>query len=391
MIFQKQNERRETVKRRIKNTVVALLTGILLICTICACSINETIENIEYIELGIPTAIRYPEGIRARCPWDMAVQNGNLYIGSGDYDANAGPVDMWCYHIEKGIFSNTGTLPEEEIGRFCRIGGKLIAPGIDATEDWLYGNYYTLEGEVWQKTRNIPGGLHNFDMVEYKGKIFCGLGVASGEYPIACSSDGGRTFAPVAMYRDGIPLDTSGSQNVRVYDLFLLRDSLYAAFMYGDTEITYDLYRYDDGKFVYDNQWYQKIHQIQYTNTIIGDKAELNGKMFFTTGYLYATSDMTNFSRLVFPEEQIVYDLEIYENSLYVLCGKKQENGQYRVSVWKNAGEEDANFFELFNFLYDVPPLSIACHDGIFYIGMGDSTSTHSKNGMILSIKYLSR
>ena len=190
------------------------------------------------------------------------------------------------------------------------------------------------------------------------------------------------------MFRDGVALDTSGSQHVRVYDLFVLNDNLYATFMYGDTDITYDLYRYENGTFVYDNQWYQKIHQIKYTNNIIGGKTQFNGYMFFTTGYLYATADMASFTRISFPNSQVVYDICVYNDMLYALCGEQKEDGKYIVSVWKNEGGDVTAFSELFNFTYEIPPLSMACHDGKFYIGMGNTTSNHDKNGMIIHINY---
>ena len=367
---------------------ICILLSIMFFVNISGCSVQSPANDITYVELGIPTASRYSEGIRARCPWDMIVWNEKLYVGSGDYDSNSGPVDIWRYDTTKGVWENSGTVPDEEISRFCVIGDVLVAPGIDPTEDWTYGNYYKQNGEEWVKVRNISGGMHNFDMVEYNGSIFCGLGVASGEYPVVCSADGGKKFVPIKMYKDGVLLNTSDSQKVRVYDLFVFNDALYATFMYGDNDITYDLYRYENGVFVYDNQWYQKIHQVKYTNNIISSKAEFNGKMFFTTGYLYATADMANFTLVKFPNSQTVYDISIFHDVLYVLCGEPKEDGKYIVSVWKNETGGDTDFCELFNFTYDIPPLSMACYEKGFYLGMGDYNGTHEKNGMILSIDF---
>jgi len=368
--------------------IFGILILIIILITVLGCSAQAPIDDITYVELGIPTSSRYSQGIRARCPWDMVVWNDCLYVGSGDYDSNAGPVDIWCYDREEDAWGNTGTVPEEEISRFCIIGNTLVIPGVDPTEDWTYGNYYKFEGDEWIKVRSISGGMHNFDIVEYNGRIFCGLGVAAGEYPIVCSTDNGETFTPIKMYKDGALVDTSGSQNVRVYDLFVFNNNLYATFMYGDTEITYDLYRYENDTFVYDNQWYQKIHQVKHTNNIISGKTEFKGNMFFTTGHLYATSDMANFTRIKFTNSQIVYDLSVYNEKLYALCGEQKENGKYVVSVWVNNTGEATDFCELFNFTYDIPPLSIACHDEGFCFGMGDYNSVHKKNGMILSVDY---
>lgn len=367
---------------------LVIILCIFAIANLASCSTQQTVDSISYIELGIPTAQRYTEGVSARCPWDMAIFDDKLYIGSGDYDTNSGPVDMWCYDFDSETWSNSGTLLEEEIDRFCFIDGKLAVPGIDPQEDWSLGNYYVLDNNQWIKHRNISGGMHTFDIVEFNNMIFAGLGVSSGSYPIVCSTDGGKTFNPVPLQKNGKAIQTSGSQKVRVYDLFLFQNTLYAAFMYGDSEITYDLYRYENGVFEYDNQWYGKIHQNKFTNNIISGKAEFGDNMFFTTGYLYATEDMRNFTRITFPDSQTVYDICKGEKYLYALCGSKQDDGKYKISVYRNDGKSITNFHELFNFVYEVPPLSISCQDESFFIGMGNTNSTHDKNGMILFIEY---
>ena len=366
----------------------AICLVIIMLCGLVSCAHSRTIESIEYTELGIPAASRYSDGNRARVPWDMIILDGKLYVGGGDYDGNAGPVDIWAYDIARGEWYVSGTVPEEEVFRFCIFNDTLIIPGIDPTEDWSYGNYYKLSNENWEKYRNIPGGMHNFDMIEYHGLIFCGLGVSSGQYPIACSDDGGKTFSTVKMYKDGAPLDTSGSQCVRVCDLFLLNDTIYAAFYYGDTELTYDLYRYENGVFVFDNHWIQKINQVKYNNCIISGKVTYKDTVFFTTGYLYATTDMANFTRITFPSSPNVFDVIVSNDKLYALCGQLLEDGSHRVSVWTYNGGEATNFTELFNFTYEVQPQSIACDGDIFYIGMGNYKQNHEKNGMVVRVDY---
>ena len=361
---------------------------LIVIANLTSCSGTKTIDSIVYTELGIPTSERYSEGVTARSPWDMATYENKLYIGSGDYDTNAGPVDMWCYDIDKKTWSNSGTVPEEEIDRFCVIDNKLVVPGIDPQEDWSLGNYYVLDDNQWVKKRNIEGGLHTFDIVEFDGILFAGLGVLKGSYPVVCSKDNGESFENVIFYKDGEKLDTTGSQNVRVYDLFVFKDKLYAVFMYGDSEITYDLYRYENGVFVYDNQWYGKVSQIEFTNNIITGKTQFKDNMYFTTGYLHTTEDRTNLTYIIFPDEQVVYDICTDEKYLYALCANKQEDGTYKVSVYRNDGQMITNFHEIFNFVYDVPPLSIVCKDNNFYIGMGDTNNIHDKNGMILFVEY---
>ncbi len=361
-----------------KKTVCALI-ALILITSLCAC--GDT-----YTELGIPLSERYPEGMRARCPWDMIVWEGKLYVGGGDYDANSGPVDIWYYDIDNGIWNNSGTVPDEEINRFTVINGSLTAPGIDPKEDWDLGNYYKLSNGEWKKHRVIPGGVHCFDMIEYGGMIFCGLGVVEGEYPIARSTDGGESFEQIKMYRGGAPIDTHGSQFIRVYDLFVFGEDLYAAYTYGDTEVTYELYRYENGVFVYDNTWSQKIHRIKYSYKNINEKIEFGGNLFFATGYLYSTSDMENFTRITFPERQTVYDIAKNGDSIYALCARALEDGTYLISVWKNKSGKPTDFIKVFHFTYEIPPVSFAVNGNSFYIGMGDFNNINDKNGMVLCI-----
>ena len=348
------------------------------------------VDNISYVELGIPSASRYNNsGDVARSLWDMIVWDGNLYVGSGDYGTNAGPAGIWYYDISKQIWRGGDILLEEEVNRFCVVEDRLIAPGIDPMEGWDAGNYYALGYQRWDTYRNIPGGVHNFDMIAYDGMIFCGLGVISGNYPIACSTDQGRTFASVTMYKNGIPLDTSNSDLIRVYDFFLCNNTLYAilSINLGD-DLAFDVYRYENGVFVYDNEWAGKVKKVDLSNVIITGKASFRKYTFFTTGYLYATTDMRNLVPILFPNNEVVVDIYVYEDSLYALCTRMNDNGEYVVSVWKNKASEAKEFVELFNFTYDAIPISLAIDESGAYIGIGNRQIPFEKNGMVLWVEY---
>ena len=374
------------MKNLVKKTVAVAL--IIFLVSLTSCAYFRASIPIEYTELGVASPSVNSEGEFAGIPWDLIVWDDKLFIGGGDYDTNAGPVDIWCYDIQKDVWINSGTVPDEEINRFVIMDDCLVSPGVDPKDDWSLGNFYYFENGSWTTVRNIPGGIHCFDIVEYNDNIFVGLGVKSGNSPVAVSSDGGGTFTSVQMKKNGVTVNTSGSNTVRVYDLFIFQDTLYAAFLYGDTEKTYDLYRYNDGVFVFDNEWNNKIHQIKYNHYIIGGKAEFNGSMYFTTGYLYTTGDMANFTRIAFPNDKTVYDIFTDKTSLYVLCGEKIKDGRYEVSVWENDGGDATNFKKLFSFIYDVAPLSMTYDNGTFFIGMGEYTSNNDKNGMILRIDF---
>ena len=56
------------------------------------------------------------------------------------------------------------------------------------------------------------------------------------------------------------------------------------------------------------------------------------------------------------------------------------------MSVWKNSSGQTLAFSEAFNFVYDIPPMSMVYDGDTFYIGMGDGNSDNNKNGMIISV-----
>lgn len=374
-----------------KKRMLCLITVTLLLLSLFSCATGPWVEP---VELGNPQAKRYEVGRVAACPWDIVLWQGKLYVGGGDYGPNDGPVDVWCYDTEAGDWSLSATLPDEEIGRFITVEDTLLAPGTDPRGEWDLGNYYVLESGEWKTVRRLPGGVHNFDIAAHDGMLFFGLGVVPGGMPVACSMDGGRTFSDVPMYKNGELLDTSGYKTVRVYDFFQQGDCLYAALICTKTEemaLTFELYRYEQGSLVYDNTWYGKLRQKRIVNNIVTAKAQLGDKLFFTTGYLYVTENMSDFVRVAFPGDATVYDLCVVDGVLYALCGREESDGKYTVSVWKNHRGGNTQFTRALCFTYDAPPLSLATDGQSFYIGMGDGKQPNDKNGMVLMIDLMGK
>ena len=345
--------------------------------------------RVQYKDLGIPSSAQYETGICARSPWDMAIWDGYLYVGAGDFDANAGPVTVWRRNLKTGEWDASEPLPEEEVDRFSVVDGKLIIPGIDPQEGWELGNYYVLQDGAWVQNRVIPDGVHTFDVVSYNGMVFAGLGVEEGKYPLAVSEDGGATFRLLEMHKDGAPFNTSNIDIVRVYNLFPFRGELYAFFLARTSKAgTIQIYRYQDGIFQYDNTWSKKIKIKSISYLPILAKPVYHEKLFFTTGNLYVTEDMDVVTELPFPNGETVYDL-VYENGkLYALCGETMEDGNVRVSVWTNERGGDENFTESFYFEYPTPPLSLAVSGGTYYVGMSNTREDNDLNGTILQIDF---
>ena len=362
---------------------ICLLISMTLLFVSCGA------KKVEYTSLGIPTDGKMMVGT-PRTPWDMIFYDGMLYVGNGCYDDDAGPITVWRYDTSNGTWGENGIVPDEEVSRFLIIGGELVAPGIDPQGDWTLGNYYVLRDNVWETIRTIPGGVHNFDMVEYDGKLFAGLGVEPGNIPIAVSSDNGKTFESAKMIKDGSEIDTSNGAFIRVYDLFLYDGSLYAMFyMTENNVLTLEMYKYADGKFEYYVDLKDKIGAMNVNNRIVAAEAEFKGKFYFTTGYLFVTDNMNDFSHYKFSDPAtVVYDIILKNDAMYILTGSAREDGTYEISVYENKTGKEKAFQKIFYFDYGASPNSFEYADGSFYIGIGSSRIAHRENGEVLKVDF---
>ena len=397
-----------------KRTVAALL-ALLLCFSLFACSQDGTgeggtngdgvtdgtqdgtqddvprlVNDIEYLYLGTPLAERYTEGERARCALDLILYGNMLYAGSGDYDLNLGPAAIPRYALDLDTWYVDATVPDEEVNRFFVIDGKLVTPGIDPQEDWELGNYYVLseDGETWDTVRTIPNGIHTFDMVEYGEGIFVGCGVSAGAHPVRVSFDGGESFAPVEMRKDGTPVDTTAHATVRSYDFFVQDGVLYATLMLTNTSTYYELYRYDSESNVFFYEADLRDTYRFYRNTFIyfDAKANFDGRLYLSTGALYDASNLTRPEIIPLGEGAQVVDLYLANGKLYALTFLPEEEG-YRIAVYAKTSAETP-FAECFNFHYSVPALSLAVDGVDFYLGMGSTRVPNAHNGDVLYVWY---
>lgn len=171
----------------------------------------------------------------ARNIWDMILFDGQLFIGCGDSTGNAGPVDVWAYSQEAGWRSEF-VVDEEQIDKFLVLNGVLTIPGDDPLESWDYGNYYQRINGMWVKTRNIPGGVHVYDIIEWENRWIAGIGInPPSNYPIAISVDHGASWSvevvPQGATAGNFDYDCSlwiTMSAFRVYEFFTIGDNLYA-------------------------------------------------------------------------------------------------------------------------------------------------------------------
>lgn len=186
---------------------------------------DASVDVTAHVEmLGSPYHSKYPSGPRiyARNIWDLCVCDGELLIGAGnssnkDPSPNAGPVPLIAYSPSDGQFRTVFTVDDEQIDIFRVLDGKVYVPGHDPKESWEQGNFYRREESgVWRKHRNIPFGIHNYDMASCGGALFAGLGTQTGA-AVSISRDSGRTWtnAPIP--------------NFRVHAFLTVKQHLYAA------------------------------------------------------------------------------------------------------------------------------------------------------------------
>ena len=359
---------------------------------------QDKVNEVEFDNLGIPLQQYYPEGIPGRTAWDVEVYNDKLFVASGDYDKNIGPVHMVHYDFSEKQWIEGGTVADEQIESFYPIHDKLMAPGSDPRQDWDFGNIYIFEDGQWITKRTIPGGIHQLDMMEYDGQIFVGLGVLPGQLPIVVSNDGCETFRDVPMYVNGELFSTSlpdeitvTSAIVRCYDFFICNNTLYA-FYYQKINSDYQMmiFRFEDNAFHFHSNLPQELSYKRTSFDIFKAKVQHQNRAYFTTGKLYVSDDMTSAEEIILEENAIVSDLRVIQNRLYAVTIQKNDEGNYTTSVWVKKLFSQDEFKKVYYFSFPSPAQSFTYYDGCFYFGMGEGILSESNetNGTVLCVHY---
>ena len=172
-------------------------------------ALQQLSEGWQARPLGNPALGRYPACWQSlpRTPWDLTLFDGRLYVGLGNTSnegpsANAGPVPVLAYSLNRQRWQQEATLPEEEISRFVRHGRQLWIPGADARGSWRWGNLYRRssgEGWWWQE-RRLPRFIHAYDLAWHQGAM-----VVAGTVPDAVPTgpEPERHGSALAVSRDG--------------------------------------------------------------------------------------------------------------------------------------------------------------------------------------------
>ena len=369
-----------------KNKFIKILSLVLALCltifSFSGCGKSKVKE------LGNPSANQFSLGEMARCPWDIKVFEGRVYVGSGDYGQNTGPIVIWAYDISSKKWIKTGTVRDNAITVFEVIGGKLTVPGTDPMDSWTYGNVYQLlDGEWKNHYKSIPNGIHNFDMLEFGGKIYAGLGVDFKNSPVVVGTAIEEKFDFVPIYKNGLPVDATsmGLWSYRAYDLFVHNQNLYALVCFTkELGSTLEVYKLNGDRLDYFADASSMLSTRQYGTNLLESKISFGSSMYFSRGVLYKSSDLQSFSVVNLPNGENVCDLLVSNGKMYLLAYTGSD-GDYQISIYQTEDEE--NFEKVLDFEYSVRPLSFDKDGKTFYIGMGDRTLKNEKTGMILAVK----
>lgn len=357
------------------------------------CSFVAFDPEAEVAELGILSYKNYGPESLANSAWDIKVWDGQVFRAAGDYDKNAGVVPILAFDIESGRWKSYGNMSDQAIHSFEEINGTLYAPGIDPVGSWELGNFYYLKDGKWKTMRNLPNGIHNFDMIEFDSKIFAGVGTEDTDDTVAVSTDGGVSWTYVPLYKDGKRFDTSDYKWTRTYEFARYNGQLYAlvSFQMGIGS-SYMLFRYEDGKMVW---------VTDQVNTLLGGisvgrkhwngEFEFDGACYLTAGALYAIRDFSkqeNYEKIEMPNQERVADAFLRDGVIYTLTSKQNtKTREYNVVIYKSTTGKTGSFTPVADFTYPVHPISFDTDGNHFYVGMGYNYYAKDKSGMVLRVK----
>ncbi len=343
-----------------------------------------------------------PEMIYARNIWDMQAFDGRIYVGAGNSSnmgpaVNAGPLPIISYDPATGSFRSEFVVDDEQIDLYQVLDGRLVVPGHDPTESWRWGNFYRLEDDGWKKYRNIPDGIHNYFMISHEGRLYAGLGTRYGA-AVSVSEDDGQTWT------------NHPAPSPRVYALFRCQDQLYASGYFAhwdpglldrmDAQRRQQLLERYPGAVaeLRDGQWVSRpdldyavmfpspqpesgrhliakmVKPVEFQDTTVYIGARIHNDHQFVPMGVFAARSLAAGAPQVDTLEAVAavgtpWDLFTHDGTLYVLTGRRQANGSYRVTVLQTPDLK--NWSQVLYFHSPAFARSFELLDDAFYFGLG--------------------
>lgn len=154
-------------------------------------------------KMGNPLLARFPasDDARPRSIWDLQVFDGKIYMASGDYWNNTGPVDIWTYAGTGTNFVKEYVVQEEMVWDFFVQDGLMFIPGVDNTAPAPVGaNLYIndpAKNPHWTKLSTLSGARHSYDVALFQGKLYASVTLTNTTGQTLVSSDGGQQWSIV--------------------------------------------------------------------------------------------------------------------------------------------------------------------------------------------------
>lgn len=164
------------------------------------------------MKIGNPLLARYPAtgDARPRSIWDLQAFDGKIYMASGDYWNNRGPVDIWTYAGAGTNFVNEYTTQEDMVWDFFVQDGTMFIPGVDARiESPVIANLYINDPDRnpvpgWLMQRTLTGGRHSFDVALFKSNLFASITLTNNTGRTLVSTDMGQTWTLLTNQYSGL-------------------------------------------------------------------------------------------------------------------------------------------------------------------------------------------
>jgi hypothetical protein len=354
---------------------------------------NDVTSKIKIIPSPFNTSANYAQNV-----WDLQLFNNKIYIGQGNssnilIDCNAGPIPVHSLDPATDTITKEFIVDEEQINIFRVLNGKLVIPGHDSKEGWELGNYYTNDGSVWKKFRNIPRGVHVLDMLYCKGVMFASLGTDGLNSPLVISKDNGITWTPALTV-------TSSSYQKRYYNLFEFKGEVYAIHILNNkvgASSVYELKKFNGSQFVTYAAAYNMIPPKYLMSSVyrvsrvvnamdkllyivgmeFNDLQVIESKAFVSSSLGTSTADQA--TMITFPDNRTIpTDFLVRQDKVYVLSYIKNAPKNYTVMVYETT--DLSTWTEKFRFNSDAFGRSIEEANGSFYIGLGSYTDYDSVN-----------
>jgi hypothetical protein len=299
--------------------------------------------------------------------WDMQLFDNRIYFGMGNSN-NDGPSpnakggQIWSYDPKAKEFRIEYHTDEEQVDRFRIIDGHLAVPGHDPTDSWILGNWYRLEDTGWKKYRNIPGGIHCYDIIGFEGKIFAALGTKPSSELVVMSEDGGTTWKGC------------GIGGMRAYTLFTVADQLYVSLYRG-------VAAYDGGRFheKINCDWFPGQSENGGLRLVVRD-VYFKGNTIYIGAYrttdhqwtpfgIYVSKNPSEIKEIKLPGK--IWDLLVRDDTLYVLSAVKSEMDKDTWYIRVTSTKDLVGWKPLFQFESPTFARSFEYLKGAFYFGLG--------------------